>query len=351
MTLTIQATALKEALSACSHVAVRHSDITALKSIKISAKGGMATFAATNNFQTIVAAIDAEGELETYLDTQMLLDRAQVLDKAPLILSQAQGMVNLAQGKAKWRLPTATINAWTEYLPMATEPVILSGSQFMAQIDQLSYAMEPEGTDRHVLQGIHIDPEGWGVATDEKQFSVVLTYLKGPYTIPRASVAIVRKLFKDAGEIEVRHDENKIQFSRDGLQFQSTLVAQQFPNWRAARPNAEPARGVVDSAQLAQAAKRVAALTLEKGRRPRIDFEAGGKRMVLTAEIGGEQNTDEIAYEGDDMRGVIHPQWLVETLGTMPEGRVELEYFDEKRRLILTSPGVEGYRLIMCMLG
>ncbi len=195
---TIQAQDLKSALAACSHVAIRHSGVPELKSVRLMIGNGLARFEATNNDQSVAVEVAADGEIEAYLDTQMLADRAQVLDRGDLILSQAQGMVTLAQGKAKWRVPSVTVNSWPAALfeKLAGDETMLSGGEFMRQLDAVSYAMEPEGSDRHVIAGVYVDDEGWLVATDEKRFSIVPTTLGGDFTLPANSVGALRKLFK-----------------------------------------------------------------------------------------------------------------------------------------------------------
>jgi DNA polymerase-3 subunit beta len=355
MNASIEAHDLKAAIGACMGVAVRHSGVPALKSVRLVIGNGLARFEATSMDQSVIVETSAEGELEALLDTQMVADRAQVLAKGPLSLSQAQGMVTLAQNKAKWRIPEVVNDgAWPAALfeqLAGDDKEVVSGSAFIDAIERAAYAAEPLGTDRYAIQGVNLDPEGFAIGVDGKRFSIVPCPTKLNATIPSAGVAMLRKLFKDAGEVRIAKDERWIEFTSDGLTYRTKMTEHDFPEWRKLMPKDEGKKGFASVALLTEALSRVSAYTLDKGKAPRVRISTSGKLMRLVGSNQGEENTDEVGWEGDEMELTLHPGFALEALNSMSSEAVEISYHPGQHHTLFTPDGSDGFRVVMAMRG
>jgi DNA polymerase-3 subunit beta len=354
MKASIDPIALKAALGACSNVIHRSTGIVSLKSVMLTIGGGVATFKATNLDQSVSYETAADGELSALLDTQMLQDRAGVMGKDMVSLSQADDMLTLGQGKTKWRVPVIQDDGqWPSQLfeELAGEKVTVGAPAFIEAIEGAAYAMEPNGTDRHAIQGVNLDAEGLAVALDGKRFSILPSPLKISATIPGQAVLTLRRLFKEAGEISVCKDERWIEFSSDGLVYRSRMVEQAFPEWRKLLPKDAGTKGTVNVEELSQALTRVSAFTQDKGKAPRVKISTVGKIMRLQGAAKAEENTDEIAWDGEEMELTLHPGFALEALASMPVEAVTMSYHPAQHHTVFTPLRGEGFRVVMAMRG
>jgi DNA polymerase-3 subunit beta len=349
----IQAQDLKSALAACSHVAIRHTGMPALKSVRLMIGNGLARFEATNNDQSVVVEVAADGELSALLDTQTLMDRAQVLAKGPVTLSQADGMVSLAQNKARWRVPEVRNDgAWPAALfeQLAGEKVRVGGGELLRTLDASGYAMEPLSSDRHAIQGVYLDKTGLAIGTDGKRVSLEPTSLRCGITIPGTALPSIRRMFKDAGEVDICWDARWIEFSSDGWSFRTKGLEHPYPDWKRLLPKTEATGGSVWRQSFIDAMRRVSAVSVDKGKAPRVTMTGADGLMTLTATMGGEENTDELAWDGADLTAVINPDWGAEAAESLVGDELKIVYHADSSHTVFTADG-GSKRIVMAMRG
>lgn len=219
------------ALNACALVADNGSAIDVLKSTRVSASGGKATFEATNTYEWVRASFPCDGDGEFLADTQFILSKIKTLksdSECAFVISEKE--IQIVSGRSKWKVPTfaETMPANTHELPAP----IRMGKDFLAAVAKVSGSADPADT-RDFLKGVHIcDDEA--VATDGKEMRVTKFNgsIDGKFTIP---LGFVRKAVGSfTGEVDMSFDDRMVMISAGNIELRSALVSGEFPDFNRA---------------------------------------------------------------------------------------------------------------------
>lgn len=217
------------AMTSCALVTDNSSNMDALKSTRVHAENGLATFGATNTFEWAKASFPCAGDGHFTADTQFLLGKVKTIkSEADVAISVSEKSISIVSGRSKWTVPT-----FAEIVPEndfeMPEPLTF-GADFLAAIDWVSGAAEVNG-NRPYLNGVYV-AEGVAVGTDGHELREMKFdgKIEASVILPLTFIRKCKSTF--AGPIEFSHNDRMVMVSANGISLRSTLVDGAYPDYR-----------------------------------------------------------------------------------------------------------------------
>jgi len=126
------------------------------------------------------------------------------------------------------------------------------------------------------------------------------------------------------------------------------LVDGRFPDYQQVIPQSHTRRVRVPKKAFTDALKRTSLLAPDKAQGVRLDLQSG--QLSLTAQnpdLGDAREDLDVDFDGDALKIGFNFRYLLDVLGTIPEGEVELDLTDELSPGVLRGAGAEGYRAVV----
>ncbi|MEM8751403.1 MAG: DNA polymerase III subunit beta [Pseudomonadota bacterium] len=330
MKVSIERAALLKAMSRAQGVVERRTTIPILSNVLIEAAEDKLTFRATDLdieiLETLPAMVERAGA--TTVPAHTLHEIARKLpDGATISLTEAEGRLDVAAGRARFTLPT---------LPREDFPVMASsdydvGYSASAPVlrrlfEKANFAISTEET-RYYLNGVYLHeaegPKLRAVATDGHRLARIDADLPEGAAgcpgviVPRKTVGELRKLLEDdEAMIGVSVSDTKIRFATDGLTLTSKVIDGTFPDYTRVIPTGNTKRLEVDAAEFARTVDRVATVSAERSRAVKLALSEDSLTLSVNAPDSGSA-TDEIAvaYGDDAMEIGFNAKYLLEIAG------------------------------------
>ena len=315
--------------------------IPILACVKLELADGKLTATATDLDIEITGTIEAHGDDAAFcVDAKRLAGIVAKLTGESLEITPADNRVAIKSGRSRFLL---------DALPAADYPDISAGGfdiEFRVDLAALfapvAFAISTEET-RYYLNGINMEP-GIVTATDGHRLATLKTEAwpdHKPVIVPRKTVSLVPK-----GEIAVSLSPNRIRMESAGVTITSKLIDGTFPDYERVIPKQNGKAITVDNATLRAAAERVAVISDERGRS--VKLSAAGGALALSVRGAGEADDEiECEYSGEPIHIGFNVAYLVDALGSMPDGEVVLRLADPATPALLTSPAAPDMRVVL----
>ena len=366
MKFTIERSALSKALSHIQNVVERRHTNPLLSNVKINASEGRITLFATDNELEICentpASVDITGAItapahKLYEIIRKLPEGAQI----DFAFNAEKGQINIVSGRSKFALAT---------MPGEDFPSIADGemttrftvdSQKLRElIERTSFAVSTEET-RYYLNGIYLHESTSkgkkvlrAVATDGHRLAYADTTLpEGAegmtgIIVPRKAIGELSKLLaENAGDVQVALSNYKIRFSLGDLVLTSLLIEGTYPDYERVIPQENDKKMQVESAVLMAAVDRVAVVS-EKSRAVKLSV-AKNKVLVsaTSAEEGSAEDEIEVKYTGDALDIGFNFRYLLDVLGQIKGGLVQISFLDANSPTVLTDMSDENVLFVL----
>ncbi|HWI30247.1 MAG TPA: DNA polymerase III subunit beta [Microbacterium sp.] len=286
---------------------------------------------------TIEATVDEPGTILVH--GRLLSEIASRLPNAPIQVSvDDDGGIALSCGSARFTLASMPVQEYPAIPEVSGESGLVPAEDFGTAIAQVAFAASRDDVTP-VLTGVQLEVTGQQlslVATD--RYRVALREIpwdgaaeeSASALVPARTLQEVGKTFAHGGDISIAFsgsgDREIIAFTAGNKTVTSLLIKGNFPPVRRLFPEQTEHHAVVNTAELAEAVRRVS-LVLDRSAPLRFSFGTDGVTMDAS---GGEQarasETVDAHLVGDDVTLGLNPQYLLEALTAVKSEFVRITF-------------------------
>jgi len=181
-------------------------------------------------------------------------------------------------------------------------------------------SVEMVATDGHRLPLAARDAEIVGLKSDERLL------------VPKRAVVGLRRLANAQqadSSIHIAKDDSHLFFSAGDSILITRIIAGQFPNYEAVLPKSNTITATLDAAAMRESLRRVALLASEQTHAVCLALESGRLTLSTSGGDAGEASESlDAAYSGEPMRVGFNASFLLDLLGVVKTGDVEIALKD-----------------------
>ncbi len=280
---------------------------------------------------TIEATVDDPGTILVH--GRLLSDIASRLPNAPIQIEvDEDGGILLSCGSARFTLSSMPVQEYPAIPEVTGDSGVVPADDFATAIAQVAFAASRDDVTP-VLTGVQLEVTGTSlslVATDRYRVALREIPWDGGTTasdetmtalVPARTLTEVGKTFAHGGDIQVAFsgtgDREIIAFTAGNKTVTSLLIKGNFPPVRRLFPEATEHHAVVNTAELAEAVRRVS-LVLDRSAPLRFTFTTDAVSMDAsgTEQARASESVD-AHLVGEDVTLGLNPQYLLESLGAV----------------------------------
>lgn len=304
---------------------------------------------------TIEASVEAPGTILVH--GRLLSDIASRLPNAPIQIEVDDDGILLTCGSARFTLASMPVQEYPAIPEVTGESGLVPAEEFATAIAQVAFAASRDDVTP-VLTGVQLEVSGTQlslVATDRYRVALREIPWDGPAStdgetttalVPARTLQEVGKTFSHGENISIAFsgsgDREIIAFTSGNKTVTSLLIKGNFPPVRRLFPEQTAHHAVVNTAELAEAVRRVA-LVLDRSAPLRFTFTAEGVAMEAsgTEQARASESVD-ATLSGEDVTLGLNPQYLLESLSAVRSefSRITFTSSDNANKLspILVTP-------------
>lgn len=324
-----------------------------LSGLMLDAAGGGLTISSFD--QDVSARVDIDADVSskgrTLVSGRLLADITRSLQAKPVELEVVGSHVAITCGRSSFNLPTLPVEDYPRIPDMPTTAGTVAGSLFGHAVAQVAIAAGRDDT-LPTLTGIRMEVEGQHItlaATDRYRLAVrefvwspASSSVSAQHLIPARTLADLAKSLANVDEVTVAlasggSGEGLIGFEGNGRRTSTRLLDGDFPKYRSLLPNESACVATVDTAELIEAAKRVA-LVAERNMPIRLAFS--GSEVVLEAGAMEEAQATEVVearVDGDDISIAFNPTFLLDGLAAVNSAQTMFSFTMATKPAVLTG--------------
>ena len=338
----------RAALASVKGAIDKHTSIPILANVLLTADDGLLAVTATDMDITVRVCVDAQVRVSgsVTVGAHVLYDMLHGLPKGSLVELEAGGSdtLRISTDSASYALPTITANdfpvaAAVKYKTTFAMPAV----GLLRLIDRTRFAMSSEDT-RYYLNGLylHRTRNGHGpdlsiVATDGHRLAKADCPLPDGAAgmpgviVPSATVDLIRKLIaRVKGDVVVSVAAKYIRVTFGGVEVISKTIDGTYPDYPRVIPKDNPLTARLDTAALAGAMKRLAAV-YDRGTTPSIKFTFAGNSVALVAssiDNGSAAESLAVEYDGEELAIGFNAKYMADICNVIDGDTVELSMAD-----------------------
>lgn len=287
------------------------------------------------------AKVKKEGSLT--VPGKKLFEMVKEMEEGELRLLKKEGnRLEVCSGKAVFNIVGLPAEEFPSF-PSYDDRVFfkLPAKTISKMIEKTIYAVSTDEI-RYTLNGIFFEKKEdfiKMVATDGHRLSLMnLTdsslrdfEMDKGVIIPRKGAGELKRLLEDSkDDLMVYIKDNNGAFKIGNTLLTIRMIDGEFPDYKQVIPSKGERKACVDREPLLKALKRVSVLSSEKSRGVKLSF-AKGQLDVFTAnpEIGEASESMDIDFSGSEIVIGFNARYLIETLNSIDEGKIEMDINDE----------------------
>jgi DNA polymerase-3 subunit beta len=370
MKLTLERSALLNALSHVQNVVERRNTIPILSNVLLVAEGSALRLTATD--LDIEAIDEAEARVadggSVTAPAQTLFDVVRKLPNGSdveLELQPENQRLAIRSGRSDFALPTLPAS---DFQTMAGEQegkrFEISAADLRRLIDKTRFAISTEET-RYYLNGVYlhgIESDGAQVlrtvATDGHRLALAeIAAPKGAEAlagviVPRKAVGEIRRLIDGLDEaVTVDVSDARIVFRAGKAVLTSKLIDGSFPDYARVIPQGNDKKMVIDNKSFEAAVDRVSTVSTERSRSVKLSLSAG--KLVLAvnhAETGQGHEEIEADYSSEPMEVGFNAKYLLDVAGQIESDTAEFMLNDPASPALVLDPADPAARYVLMPL-
>ncbi len=289
---------------------------------------------------TIDATVDEPGTILVH--GRLLSEIASRLPNAPIQIEvDDDGGIVLTCGSARFTLSSMPVQEYPAIPEVTGDTGLVPAEDFATAIAQVAFAASRDDVTP-VLTGVQLEVSGTKlslVATDRYRVALREIPWDGGATasdepttalVPSRTLTEVGKTFAHGSDISIAFsgsgDREIIAFTAGNKTVTSLLIKGNFPPVRRLFPEATDHHAVVNTAELAEAVRRVA-LVLDRSAPLRFTFTTDSVSMDAsgTEQARASESVDSHLV-GEDVTLGLNPQYLLESLGAVKSEFVRITF-------------------------
>ncbi|WP_154791970.1 DNA polymerase III subunit beta [Occultella kanbiaonis] len=295
---------------------------------------------------SVAAEVDEPGS--ALVSGRLLAEISRALPNKPVEVSVDGSKVVVVCGASRFTLLTMPVEDYPALPDLPDTTGSISGDAFAQAISQVTIAAGRDET-LPLLTGVRVEIDGDKVtllATDRYRLAMrEVSWTPASPSVSRVALIRARTLsdvaknLSNAGSIDVALVENGdiVGFEAGGRRTTSLLVDGEYPPVRRLFPEQTTTHTVTSTAELVEAAKRVA-LVAERNTPIRLSFSEG--QVVLEAGQGDDAQASEVLEStlvGEDISTAFNPQYLLDGLGALDTPFVRLSFTHSSKPAVMTG--------------
>jgi DNA polymerase-3 subunit beta len=369
--ITIQRSALVEALAAIAPAISTKPSLPVLSMVRIAPDGDGVRMMATNIDQAVsrfVPAVLGSAVVEAFLvPAKRLAEIAAALPEGPVKLEPSGHHIRIAAGQASFKLNTTPASEFPtapDFKPAAS--LVITAGQIVSLVEHVRFAASTEES-RPILNGVLMQIGAAAlraVATNGHRLGVVETPRDDQSTGALAGLIVppvvfegIKRLFvaEELVTVSVNHTDNptRVTFASDRASLSSSLIDGPYPSFEQVIPRDYEKAMTCERNGLISALKRVMPLAAEKTSKVKCALESGHLALVIeTPDTGSAE--DEIAAIATDAAPFtfgVNGTYLREILTHLPDADVSWAYKAPERATLLTPvslpPGITRLQYVL----
>jgi DNA polymerase-3 subunit beta len=289
---------------------------------------------------TIEATVDDPGTILVH--GRLLSEIASRLPNAPIQVEvDEDGGIVLSCGSARFTLASMPVQEYPAIPEVTGDSGLVPAEDFATAIAQVAFAASRDDVTP-VLTGVQLEVSGTAlslVATDRYRVALREIPWDGGAAasdestaalVPARTLTEVGKTFSHSGDISIAFsgsgDREIIAFTAGNKTVTSLLIKGNFPPVRRLFPEATEHHAVVNTAELAEAVRRVS-LVLDRSAPLRFTFTTDSVSMDAsgTEQARASESVD-ANLVGEDVTLGLNPQYLLESLGAVKSEFVRITF-------------------------
>lgn len=370
MKLTLERSALLNALSHVQNVVERRNTIPILSNVLLAADGEALRLTATD---LDIEAVDvAEARVATAgtvtAPAQTLFDVVRKLptgSDVELELQADNQRLAIRSGRSNFELPTLPASDFQTMTDEAGGTRFEIGAHDLRRlIDKTRFAISTEET-RYYLNGVYLhgaQSEGQdvlrAVATDGHRLA--LAEIPAPtgaaglagVIVPRKAVGEMRRLIDSAdGAVTVDVSDAKIVFRAGRAVLTSKLIDGSFPDYARVIPQGNDKKLTIDNKAFEAAVDRVSTVSAERSRSVKLSLSEGKLSLAVNhAETGLGNEEIEAGYNSDTMEVGFNAKYLLDVAGQIEAEDAEFLFNDPASPALVLDPSDPAARYVLMPL-
>jgi len=318
----------------------------------INTKGKLHIYSTNLNtfFHTTIEA-SLQEEVRLLLDHHKVVEFVTLLNNGEVVLLAEKDKLVISQGKTKGAFPLLPNADFPTPPKVEGEGQIINGEKFEKIISLVLFSASRD-TSRPVLSGINfVEKEGFIdiVATDG--FRLSLFHMKNELKIrsmliPADFLLELTRNIKGKREVTMNYldKEKMVYFKAENDEYYTRLIEGEFPPYERVIPTEKKSTATVDKEGLIRNVKLISVFARDFSSIVICHFKKG--ELVLSPKIeGGAENTttQEVEFEGEEMRVAFNFKFLLEFLNTINEDKIIIELLRPDAPVVLKTVKDKDY--------
>jgi DNA polymerase-3 subunit beta len=324
------------------------------------------TISASDLETTMSSTIDVESDSEgnVAIPAKLLLDILKTFPEQPLtFMVEENNTVEISSNHGKYALAYADGAEFPKAVALENpSSTTIAGDVLASAISKTIFAA---GNDdlRPVMSGVFFQFSTESltfVATDAHKLvkytrNDVSASETAEFIMPKKPLNLLKGILAGIdGDVTVEYNDSNAKFTFDNSVLICRLIDGKYPNYEAVIPKENPNKLVIERSQFLNSVRRVSIFSNKTTHQIRLKI-AGAELNVSAEDIDYSNKAEErltCDYQGDDMQIGFNSRFLLEMLGNLDAGDVQLEMSLPNRAGILTPvDGLdEGEQITMLVM-
>jgi len=304
------------------------------------------------------ARVNLQENGEITLPARKLLDIVRALpDKAQITIAIEGERATVRSGKSRFTLTTLPASDFPTIEDIrAQQSLKISQAALKRLLDKTHFSMAQQDV-RYYLNGMLLEADGnmlRTVATDGHRLAFCEATLDSDtgglqqVIVPRKGVLELQRLMGGDEAVELGIGTNHVRAQIGDIRFTSKLIDGRFPEYSRVIPPSPSKRIGADRDILRAALQRTAILSNEKYRGIRLALKPG----VLTLQAHNPEQEEaeeelEVAYEGEELEVGFNVSYLLDALGAIDGGEIEIGLTDANNSCLLSAASTPNAKYVV----
>lgn len=325
--------ALQEALSAASGVALTRTPKPVLQCVRLTAEADVLVLTAYDQevgLRYRISQVEVKDPGEALVSCDRLYSIVRESNDETLSLETKDDHLHIKGKDSHFQVVGHNVREFPPVPDMEGEASLsIRAGSFHRGIEKTLFAAAREST-RYAINGVLCEVRGKKlqlVSTDGRRLAVASVDLEAKPSeplraiIPTKALSIFNRLHLDGDEVmSIRIMPNQVIMAAAGVTISSVLVEGNFPKWEEVVPDGGDKTLEIDTLEFLSAVKRASLLANVESKG--IAMELAGKDMELrsrSAEQGEAQVRIGVSYTGQPIKIGFNPEFLMDALKVCDE--------------------------------
>jgi DNA polymerase-3 subunit beta len=300
---------------------------------------------------------DISGENSFVVDAKTVTEIVKSLPDQEVKFSTDGQKLDILSGKSKFQI---FIQDGTDFpdvkIPTDGIQFEMNRAQLYSMLERVSFSAANDENMRN-LNGVYLEIENGisrTIAVDGFRMALAEEKVEGAFNLNfllslRAIKELARALSSiNSEKIKLRFENRQIAFDLGSTVLVCKVVDAEFPNYRRVIPEDFKTRAVVDRNILKSAVRRVSIMTRAGSETIKIGVENEKiKFSSRSADLGEAEELVDAQIEGEPLTIAFNPNFILDALNHIEEEKVQLNFVDSNKPLMIDTPDLKGYFFIV----